>query len=85
MERLSTEIGERVQEFVQGLARIDQRGQSQATQLLQIQEQLQELNEQTREQMKRLFQNILRQRRRQAEALAQEIKELSQGELSSGS
>ena len=84
VERLSGEVGERVQEFVQGLARLDQRGQSQATQLLLMQEQIQELNEQTREQMKRLFQNVLRQRRRQAEALAQEIKELSQGELSSG-
>jgi chromosome segregation ATPase len=84
VERLSTEVEERVQEFVQGLARLDQKGQSQATQLLLLQEQIHELNEQTKEQMKRLFQNILRQRRRQAEALAQEIKELSQGELSSG-
>ena len=84
VERLSTEVEERVQEFVQGLARLDQKSQSQATQLLLMQEQIHELNEQTKEQMKRLFQNILRQRRRQAEALAQEIKELSHGDLSSG-
>lgn len=83
VERLAGEVGERVQEFVQGLARLDQRSQSQTTQLLVMQEQIQELNQQTKEQMKRLFQNILRQRRRQAEALAQEIKELSQGEITS--
>lgn len=84
VERASGELVDRVQEFAQGLARLDQRSQSQATQLLVMAEQMQELGEQTKEQMKRLFQNILRQRRRQAEALAQEIKELSQGDLNRG-
>lgn len=83
VERVSSELAEQTQEFVQGLARLDQRGQAQATQLLAMAEQMQQLGEQTKGQMKRLFQVILRQRRRQAEALAQEIKELNQGEIKS--
>jgi chromosome segregation ATPase len=81
IDRVSEELLERVQEFTQGLARLDQRSQSQATQLLLVTEQLRELDDQTKGQIKRLFQATLRQRRRQVEALAQEIKELSQGEI----
>ncbi|MEE8369332.1 MAG: hypothetical protein V3S00_01035 [Dehalococcoidia bacterium] len=81
VERASEELAEQVREFLQGLALVDQRGQSQATQLLQVAEQLQELNDDTKGLVKRLSQVTLRQRRRQAEALAQEIKELSQGEV----
>ncbi len=81
VERASEELVEQVQDFLQRLALVDRRGQSQATQLLQIEEQLQELNDDTRGLVKRLSQVTLRQRRRQAEALAQEIKELSQGEV----
>ena len=81
IDRVSEELRERVEEFVQGLARLDQRSQSQATQLLLVTEQLRELDDQTKGQIKRLFQATLRQRRRQVEALAQEIKELSQGEI----
>jgi len=84
VERASNELTERVQEFVQGLARLDQRGQAQATQLLAMAEELREINEQTKGQIRRLLQAIIRQRRRQAEALTQEIKELSQGGLASG-
>ena len=84
VERASNELAERVQEFVQGLARLDQRSQAQATQLLTMAEELREIGEQTKGQIRRLLQAITRQRRRQAEALTQEIKELSQGELASG-
>lgn len=83
VERINNEFAERVQEFVQGLARLDQRSQAQATRLLAMAEEMQQLGEQTKGQMKRLFQVILRQRRRQVEALTQEIKELSQGEHNS--
>lgn len=81
VERASEELAEQVHKFLQGLTLVDQRGQSQATQLLQVAEQLQELNDDTKGLVKRLSQVTLRQRRRQAEALAQEIKELSQGEV----
>jgi len=84
VERLATEVAERAQEFVQGLARLDQRSQIQASELLGLSAQLQELREQTKGALKRVFQMLLRQRRRQAETVAQEIKELSQGELHSG-
>ena len=84
VERVSGDLAVRIPEFVQGLALLDQRSQAQATQLLAMAEQLRELSEQTKTQMKRQLQAMLRQRRRQAEALAQEIKELSQGELNSG-
>ncbi len=83
-ERAAGQVADRVHEFVQGLARLEQRSQTQAGQLLEISEQLRELAEVTQARSKRLFQVILRQRRRQAEALAQEIKELSQGEPSGG-
>jgi chromosome segregation ATPase len=81
VERACEELAEQVHEFLQGLALVDQRGQSQATQMLQVEEQLRELNDDTKGLVKRLSQVTLRQRRRQAEALAQEIKELSQGEV----
>ena len=84
VERLATEVAERAQEFVQGIARLDQRSQTQASELLGLSAQLQELSEQTKGALKRVFQMLLRQRRRQAETVAQEIKELSQGELHSG-
>ena len=84
VERLATEVAERAQEFVQGIARLDQRSQTQASELLGLSAQLLELREQTKGALKRVFQMLLRQRRRQAETVAQEIKELSQGELHSG-
>ncbi|MDO8614244.1 MAG: hypothetical protein Q7T33_00725 [Dehalococcoidia bacterium] len=84
VERLAAEVAERMQEFVQGVARLDQRSQTQAADLLGLTGQLQELSEQTKAALKRIFGVLLRQRRRQAEAMAQEIKELTQGELHSG-
>ena len=84
VERASGELVDRVQEFVQGLARLDQRSQTQAGDLLSLAAQLQELSDQTKGAAKRIFQILLRQRRRQSEALGQEIKELTQGELHSG-
>ena len=74
-------LTERTAEFVQGLARLDQRTQGQATRLLEIAEDLKQQREAVFDQLKRLTHTIERQRRRQAEALAQEIKELSRSEL----
>lgn len=74
-------LTERTAEFVQGLARLDQRTQGQATRLLEIAEELKQQREAVFDQLKRLTHTIERQRRRQADALAQEIKELSRSEL----
>jgi len=84
IERLSADVTERLQEFLQNVARLDQRTQGHGAELLELAGQLNELAEVTKSQLKRLFQVQLRQRRRQQEALAQEIKELGQGELQGG-
>ena len=84
IEQLSGEVTERLQEFLQGQARLEQRAQTQGAEIIALIGRVQELEEQTRAQMKKVFQTLLRQRRRQAETLAQEIKELGQGEPHSG-
>ncbi len=84
VERLSTEVSERLAEFVQGIARLDQRTQSQAGEIMALAAQLQDLGDQIKAGTKRFYQTLLRQRRRQAETISQEIKELAQGELHTG-
>jgi chromosome segregation ATPase len=84
VEKLSGEVAERMQEFVQGLARLEQRGQQQGAQLMDLSGQILELSDQTKAQLKRAYQLLLRQRKRQSDTLAQEIKELSQSEMHSG-
>ncbi len=81
VEKLAKEVHDRFQEFVHGLARLDQRSLNQGAELVSLSSRLQELEDNTRSNFKRLFQVQLRQRRRQSESLAQEIKELSQGEF----
>jgi chromosome segregation ATPase len=84
VERLSGEVTDRLAEFLQSTSRLDQRTQTQAAEIIDITGQLNELTDQTKSQLKRIFQVLLRQRRRQAEALTQEIKELSAGDLQTG-
>lgn len=84
VERLGADLIERDKGLAEGLSRVDQKGQLHGPQLLVMAEQLQDLNRQTTAQIKKLQQVILRQRRRQADSLAQEIKELSQGEANYG-
>jgi methyl-accepting chemotaxis protein len=84
IERLSAEVTDRLQEFLQGIARLDQRTQTHGADLLALTTELNELADVTKSQLKRVFQVLLRQRRRQHEALTQEIKELTQGELQGG-
>jgi chromosome segregation ATPase len=81
LEHIVTEIAERTQEFVQGLARMDQRSGAQASELLALAARLEDLTEQTKASLKKVYQVFLRQRRRANEALNQEIKELTAGEL----
>lgn len=83
-ERLSSEVTERLQEFLQNVARLEQRSQTQAAELLAVTGELTEVADHTKSQLKRVFQLLLRQSRRRHEALGQEIKELSQGELQGG-
>lgn len=84
VERLSSDVTERLQEFLQSLARLEQRTQTHGAELVSLRGELTELAEQTKSQLKRISQVQLRQRRRQHEAIAQEIKELSQGDLQGG-
>lgn len=84
VERLSSEVTERLQEFLQSVARLDQRSQTQAAELVAVSGELNEVADYTKSQLKRVLQTLLRQRRRQHEALGQEIKELSQGEVQGG-
>ncbi|HUF54887.1 MAG TPA: hypothetical protein VMR52_14145 [Dehalococcoidia bacterium] len=81
IEHVTTEIVERTQDFIQGLARLDQRTAQQASDLIALSARLEDLTEQTKTSLKKVYQTFLRQRRRASEALNQEIKELTQGEL----
>lgn len=83
VEASASGLTERTAEFVQGLARLDQRTQGQAARLLEMAEELRQQREAVSDQLKRLTHTMERQRRRQAETLAQEIKELSRSELNS--
>ncbi len=81
MESSTTELSERTAEFVQGLARLDQRTQRQADRLMELAEEVRQQRETVFEQLKRLVRTMEKQRRRQLEALTQEIKELTRGDF----
>jgi chromosome segregation ATPase len=83
LEASANGLLERTAEFVQGLARIDQRTQAQATRHLEMAEELRRQREMVDDQLHRLVRVMERQRRRQAEALAQEIKELGRSDFNS--
>jgi chromosome segregation ATPase len=83
LEASAGELVERTTEFVQSLARLDQRTQGQAGRIMEIAQDLQQQRETIFDQVKKLVRTMERQRRRQAEALAQEIKELGRSEFSS--
>ncbi len=81
LEHIATEITEHSEEFIKSLARLDQRSQNQASELMAMAARLEDLTDQTKAALKKVYQTFLRQRRRASEALNQEIKELTQGEL----
>ena len=83
LEQIATDITERTDEFIKGLGRLDQRSQNQASELMAMAARLEDLTDQTKQALKKVYQTFLRQRRRASEALNQEIKELTQGELHS--
>lgn len=80
-ERIAGELSEHTEEFVQGLARLDQRSQHQAAEIMSLTGQLHDLTDSTRAGLKKVYSVLLRQRKRASEALNQEIKELTSGEL----
>jgi chromosome segregation ATPase len=84
VEHLIGEIAQHTEEFVQSLARLDQRSQTQLSELTALAGRLQDLTDQTKAGLKKVYQVFLRQRRRRSEALNQEIKELTAGELHAG-
>jgi len=83
LEASANGLLERTAEFVQGLARIDQRTQAQTTRQMEMDEELRRQRETVGDQLQRLVRVMERQRRRQAEALAQEIKELGRSDFNS--
>ena len=83
LESAAGELVERTAEFIQSLALLDQRTQGQAGRIMEIAQDLQQQRETVVDQIKRLVRTMERQRRRQAEALAQEIKELGRSEFAS--
>ncbi|MCH8200998.1 MAG: hypothetical protein IIB85_03655 [Chloroflexi bacterium] len=83
LEQIATDITERTDEFIKGLGRLDQRSQKQASELMAMAARLEDLTDQTKQALKKVYQTFLRQRRRASEALNQEIKELTHGELHS--
>jgi chromosome segregation ATPase len=80
LEALATQISEQTAEYVQGLARVDHRSQALTARVEEIGEAMRGEQEALLEQMKRLLKTMERQRRRQVDALTQEIKELSRSE-----
>jgi len=81
IEKLNGELTERMQQFGHAQGKLDQRQEVTTAQAMDLAGKIQEIAEQMDRQMKRLFQLILRQRRRQMDTLAQEIKELTQSDL----
>jgi len=83
-EKLGGELTEELQKLTHHVAKIDQRQQVQNAQIMDLTGRVQETSEQLQAQVKRVFQLLLRQRRRQIDTLAQEIKELGQRENPAG-
>ena len=81
VEHLIGEIAQSTGEFAQSLGRLDQRSATQLSELTALAGRLQDLTDQTKAGQKKVYQVLLRQRRRKSEALNQEIKELTAGEL----
>ncbi|MCH8814850.1 MAG: hypothetical protein IH957_07085 [Chloroflexi bacterium] len=80
IDRIAEEATENVQAIQQAVALIEQRSQNQAAELTEIARHLQELDEQTGAELRKIIKVTLTQRRRQVEALSQEIRELGKGE-----
>ena len=76
-------MAEATAEFGQTLAKLDQRSQAQGVEILSQAGSLQDLTDQTKASIKKIYTTLLRQGRRRSEALNNEIKDLTQGEIHS--
>lgn len=83
-ERLANDIADRLDELSLLVARVDQKSQQNGAEVASIAAQMQDQADQIKTGLKKVYQLVLRQRRRQSEALNQEIKELTVGELHAG-
>jgi len=81
IERSTGELLEQTQEFTEGVARLQVRSDHHGSALLAIAEELRQHRQAVSDQLKRLTRIMERQRRRQADSLAEEIKELSRSEF----
>jgi chromosome segregation ATPase len=81
IEKLTNEFAEETQQVHHAISRLDQRQQVQNAQIMDLLGRVQEMGELMESRMKRVYQVLLRQRRRQMDTLAQEIKELGQSGL----
>lgn len=81
VEHIASQLVETSAEFGRALAKIDQRSQNQAAEVMAQASSLADLTDQTKLATKKMYQMLLRQRRRRSEALNQEIKELTAGEV----
>jgi chromosome segregation ATPase len=81
VEHLIGEIATQTEEFALALGRLDQRSGTQLSELNALAARLQDLTDDTKTGIKKIYQVLLRQRRRRSEALNQEIKEITAGEL----
>lgn len=81
VEHIASELVETSAEFSQVVAKLDQRTQNQAAEVMAQASTLADLTDQTKAATKKMYQMLLRQRRRRSEALNQEIKELTAGEV----
>jgi len=81
VEHIASQLVETSAEFAQTVAKLDQRSQTQAAEVMAQAGSLADLTDQTKAATKKMYQMLLRQRRRRSEALNQEIKELTAGEV----
>jgi len=81
LERATEESTERTVDFVQGMRLLDQRLQQQTEKLLTLNHELDLHREQVTEQLAKVVRLLERQKRREAEALSLEIKEIRQSDL----
>lgn len=83
-ERLANDIADRMDEMAILLARVDQKSQQNTAEIASLTSQMQDQADQIKAGLKKVYQTFLRQRRRASEAMNQEIKELTHGELHAG-
>jgi chromosome segregation ATPase len=81
VERTLEEQTQHVTNVLSGITLLDQRLQTQAGRLLTVSQDMETFRDQVKEQLTRMIRTLERQRRRQIEAMTQEIKEIRQSDL----